>query len=69
MGEDQRDGVRFSGEGEWQVRKHGASRRRRWHKIHIGIGAETPEVRAVGMTSNRVGDAPVLPDLLAQIPA
>lgn len=54
-------GVKFSGEGEWQVRKHGASHRRQWRKIHIGIDAETLEVRAVEMTSNRVGDAPVLP--------
>nr|WP_241649167.1 transposase [Sinirhodobacter populi] len=38
-------------------------------KIHIGIDAETLEVRAVEMTSNRIGDAPVLPDLLGQIPA
>lgn len=38
-------------------------------KIHIGIDANTLEVRAVEMTSNRIGDAPVLPDLLAQIPA
>lgn len=62
-------GSKFSGEGEWQIRKHGASRRRQWRKIHIGIDADTLEVRAVGMTSNRIGDAPVLPDLLAQIPA
>ncbi|MBJ2154122.1 IS5 family transposase [Paracoccus sp. IB05] len=61
-------GIKFSGEGEWQVRKHGASRRRQWRKIHIGIDAETLEVRAVEMTSNCIGDAPVLPGLLAQIP-
>ena len=62
-------GIKFSGEGEWQVRKHGASRRRQWRKIHIGIDAETLEVRAVEMTSNRIGDAPVLPDLLATNPS
>ncbi len=38
-------------------------------KIHIGIDADALEVRAVEMTSNRIGDAPVLSDLLAQIPA
>ena len=37
-------------------------------KIHIGIDADALEVRAVEMTSNRIGDAPVLPALLAQIP-
>ena len=49
-------GIKFSGEGEWQVRKHGASRRRQWRKIHIGIDADTLEVRAVEITSNRIGD-------------
>lgn len=62
-------GIKFSGEDEWQVRKHGAGRRRQWHKIHVGIDAETLKLRAVEMTSNRIGDAPVLPDLPAQIPA
>lgn len=62
-------GTKFSGEGEWQVCKHGASRRHQWRKIHIGIDAETLEVRAAEMTSNRIGDVPILPDLLAQIPA
>ncbi len=49
-------GIRFSGEGEGQLRKHGASRRRQWRKIHIGVEADTREVRAVEMTSNRIGD-------------
>lgn len=61
--------ITLSGEGEWQVRKHGACRRRQWRRIHIGVDAETLEARADEMTSNRIGDAPVLPDLLAQIPA
>ncbi len=62
-------GIRCSGEGEWQVSKYGAIRRRRWRKIHIAIDAETLEVRAVEMTGNRIGDASVLPDLLEQFPA
>ena len=51
-----RDGIRVAGEGAWQVLKHGASRRRQWRKIHIGVDADTLEVRAVEMTSNRIGD-------------
>lgn len=38
-------------------------------KIHIGIDEETLEVRAVEVTGSNIGDAPVLPDLLDQIPA
>ncbi len=61
-------GIKAEGEGEWNARKHGGSKRRIWHKIHIGIDEETLEVRAVEVTSSNIGDAPVLPDLLNQIP-
>jgi hypothetical protein len=61
-------GIKRMGEGEWKTRKHGASYRRQWRKVHIGIDAETLDIRAIEITTNAVGDAPVLPDLLAQIP-
>ena len=57
------------GEGEWSCRKHGASRPRQWCKLHLGIDAETLEVRAIEVTGSRVGDGPMLPKLLEQIPA
>ena len=57
------------GEGEWSTRKHGASRPRQWCKVHLGIDAETLEVRALEVTGSRVGDGPMLPKLLEQIPA
>lgn len=31
--------VKFRGDGEWQARKHGASRHRRWCKVYIGLDA------------------------------
>ena len=62
-------GIKAEGEGEWNARKHGGSKRRIWRKIHIGINEETLEVRAVEITSSNVVDAPVLPDLLNQIPS
>lgn len=34
----------------------------------MGIDAETLEIRAIEVTTNAIGDAPVLPVLLAQIP-
>ena len=61
-------GIKAKGEGEWNARKHGGSKRRIWRKIHIGIDEETLEVRAVEVTGSNIGDAPVLPDLLNQIP-
>ena len=60
-------GIKAEGEGEWNARKHGGSKRRVWRKIHIGIDEETLEVRAVEVTTSNVGDAPMLPDLLDQI--
>ena len=61
-------GIKAKGEGEWNARKHGGPKRRIWRKIHIGIDEETLEVRAVEVTISNVGDAPMLPELLDQIP-
>ena len=61
-------GIKVEGEGEWNARKHGAAKRRVWRKIHIGIDEQTLEIRAAEFTTSDVGDAPVLPELLDQIP-
>jgi len=60
-------GIKMMGEGEWKTRKHGASYRRQWRKVHLGIDAETLAIRAIEVTTNAIGDAATLPDLLAQI--
>jgi IS5 family transposase len=62
-------GVKMRGDGEWQVRKHGPSRRRQWRKVHLAMDVATGDIRAVEFTPSREGDSPVLPDLLAQIPS
>ncbi|TRD14604.1 IS5 family transposase, partial [Palleronia caenipelagi] len=62
-------GIKAEGEGEWNARKHGGAKRRIWRKVHIGIDEETLEVRAVEVTGSNIGDAPILPDLLDQIPS
>ena len=57
-------GIKAMGEGEWSCRKHGASRTRQWCKVHLGIEAETLEVRALeGELANAVvwGMAPCSP--------
>ncbi len=45
------------------VARHGSRR-----KIHIGIDEQTLEIRAAEFTTSDVGDAPMLPELLNQIP-
>lgn len=61
-------GIKFLGEGEWKRKKHGAEYRRQWRKVHLGIDANTLEIRAIEVTDSSVGDAPMLPELLGQIP-
>jgi len=61
-------GIKVEGEGEWNARKHGGTKRRVWRKIHIGIDEQTLEIRAAELTTSDVGDAPMLPELLDQIP-
>lgn len=62
-------GIKVEGEGEWNARKHGGPKRRVWRKIHIGIDEKSLEIRAAEFTTSDVGDAPMLPGLLDQIPA
>ena len=62
-------GIKVRGEGEWHARKHGGARRRVWRKVHLAVDEATLEVRGVEITGSGVGDGPVLPDLLGQIPA
>ena len=61
-------GIKFLGDGEWQVRKHGVQGRRQWRKVHLAMDTATSDIRAVAFTSSNDGDSPVLPDLLDQIP-
>ena len=61
-------GLKFLGEGEWKRKKHQPEYRRQWRKLHIGIDAETLQIRAVQLTTNNVSDSQVLEDLLDQIP-
>ena len=61
-------GIKVEGEGEWNARKHGGTKRRVWRKIHIGIDEKSLEIRAAEFTTSEIGDAPMLTELLGQIP-
>ena len=43
-------GLKFLGEGEWKRKKHQPEYRRQWRKLHIGIDAETLQIRASQLT-------------------
>lgn len=60
-------GLKIYGEGEWQVRMHGVSKRRTWLKLHIGANPEDGEIQAVLLTKNNVSDDQAVEELLEQI--
>lgn len=45
-------------------KKHQPGYRRQWRKLHIGVDAETLQIRAVQLTTNNVSDSQVLSNLL-----
>ena len=61
-------GLKVFGEGEWQVRQHGYSKRRPRRKRHVAVDEATHEIVATLTTTNAAGDSEVLPDWLDQIP-
>jgi len=60
-------GLKVFGEGEWQVKKHGASKRRTWRKLHLGVDEATGEIVAAVTTEAQVADGTAFPDVLAQL--
>ena len=60
-------GIKAEGDGEWGAKKHGPSKPRQWRRVHLGIDAETLDIRVAKITGAGVGDAPMLPELPAQI--
>jgi len=60
-------GLKVYGEGEWQVRQHGASKRRTWRKVHLAVNRATGTVAAVVVTEARVHDSTVMEALLSQV--
>jgi IS5 family transposase len=61
-------GLKIYGDGEWQVRQHGATRRRGWRKLHLGVDEASGEIVAQVLTREHVGDHEVMPQLVRQIP-
>ena len=60
-------GLKLCGAGEWLLEKHGASRRRSWRKLHIGVDAGSGQIVAAALTTNDVDDATQVGTLLDQV--
>lgn len=59
-------GIKFLCKGEWKCKRHGAEYRMQWRKVHLGIDVRTLEIRAIAVSDNSMGDAPMLSELFAQ---
>jgi hypothetical protein len=62
-------GLKTGGEGEWKIKKHGASKHREWVKVHIGIDHATQAIISSSITEHHAHDSKELSKLLDDIPA
>lgn len=60
-------GFKVFGEGEWMVRKHGATYRRTWRETHIAINHTTRDIVDLINTTAHVHDNTQLKPLLTQV--
>jgi IS5 family transposase len=63
-------GLKVYGEGEWQVKQHGTSKRRTWRKLHLGVDPDSKEIIVAEVTSNSIGsgDSQIGKKLLKKAP-
>ena len=59
-------GFKVFGEGEWKVRKHGASYRRTWRETHLAVDFDTRDIIGLTNTTAHVHDNTQLKPLLKQ---
>jgi Transposase DDE domain len=62
-------GLKVYGEGEWQVRTHGAAKRRTWRKLHLAMDAESHQITASSITDKDLLDRNAIAGLLEQTTA
>ncbi len=60
-------GLKLCGAGEWLAEKHGASKRRSWRKLHIGMDADTGRIVAAVLTDRDADDGAQVGPLLDQV--
>lgn len=60
-------GFKVFGEGEWKVRKHGASRRRTWRETHIALDHDTRDIIGFTNTPAHIHGNTQLKSLLEQV--
>jgi IS5 family transposase len=61
-------GLKVCGEGEWKMKMHGKSKRRRWRKLYIGVSVDGQNIVTSDLTDCGTGDQEHLPALLDRLP-
>ena len=61
-------GLKLCGLGEWLVERHGTKTRRSWHKLHVGLDADTGQIVAAVLTTKDIDDGAEVGPLLDQVP-
>ena len=61
-------GIKVYGEGEWKVKMHGASKRRKWIKLHIAVDEKTQEIIHLAITNGHEADCKVGPKIIDNLP-
>ena len=63
-------GLKVYGEDEWKVKQHGASKRRTWRKLHLGMDPDSKEIVIADLTCNGSGsgDGEIGKKLMKKIP-
>src|SRR5215212_1473345 len=60
-------GLKLCGSSEWLTEKHGTRTRRSWHKLHIGVDADTGQIVAAALTGPEADDGAQVGPLLDQV--
>jgi hypothetical protein len=61
-------GIKVYGEGEWKVKMHGASKRRKWIKLHIAVDEKTQEIIHLEVTHGHEADCKIGPKIIDNLP-
>lgn len=61
-------GIKVYGEGEWKVKIHGKTKRRKWIKLHIAIDANTEEIIQLEVSHGHRADCRIGPELIKKLP-
>jgi len=61
-------GIKVHGEGEWKVKMHGKSKRRKWIKVHIAVDAISQEIIDLEVTESSVADCTAGAKIIAKCP-